>query len=369
MATRIGLLLWAEIDYPRRAALGARRLAEEAGPVSFELVRPQVDRLAEIAPRCDALISFARAPALRAALRASGLPVIDLASGPDDESLPRVVVDHRAIGRRAAQHLIDRGLPRLFYVSEGGTRYARERGDGFRLAAETVGLPVTMHTAGTSARLRHALAATQLPCGMFAEHDMRARRVLDACLALDFQVPDVVSIVGVDNNPLICDLAPVPLSSVDPAGEAVGLAAARLLWRWLETGIPPPPVTRIPPGPVTARASSDHQHHQDPIVAAALTCIRRCEAGALSVDALALQVGVARRTLEKHLRAVLGRSPHEEIQRHRFATARTLLTQTRRPLYAIARTCGYADRRHFTRAFRQAHGCSPLVYRRTAQGG
>ncbi|MFW5698740.1 MAG: substrate-binding domain-containing protein [Planctomycetota bacterium] len=364
----MGLLLWAEIDYPRRAALGARRLAEEVGPVTFELVRPQVDRLTEIVPRCDGLIGFARTSALRAALCASGLPVIDLSGGPADGSLPRVVVDHRAIGRRAAEHLIDRGLPRLVYVSEGGTWYARERGEGFRLAAEAAGIPVSLCIAGTPAQLRRVLAATPLPCGVFAEHDMRARRVLDACLALGLQVPDGVSIVGVDNNPLVCEMAPVPLTSVDPASEAVGLAAARALWRWLADGDRPPPLIHVPPGPVAERSSSDHQHQQDPIVAGALACIRRCDVGALSVDTLALQVGVARRTLEKHLRAVRGRSPHEEIQRHRFAVARALLTQTRRPLYAIAQSCGYTDRRHFARAFRQLHGCSPSAYRRAAAG-
>jgi LacI family transcriptional regulator len=44
-------------------------------------------------------------------------------------------------------------------------------------------------------------------------------------------VPDEVAVIGIDNDPFLCELATPPLSSVDVGGERAGYEAAALLDR------------------------------------------------------------------------------------------------------------------------------------------
>ncbi len=54
-----------------------------------------------------------------------GLPVVNLSAAIKDAGLPRVTVDHRAIGRLAAEHLLERGFRRFAYYGLRGVWYAQ----------------------------------------------------------------------------------------------------------------------------------------------------------------------------------------------------------------------------------------------------
>ena len=65
-------------------------------------------------------------------LRALGLPVVALDSGPAEEAFPCITLHHRAAGRMAAEHLLDRGLRRLVVYATTDWTHERERVKGFR---------------------------------------------------------------------------------------------------------------------------------------------------------------------------------------------------------------------------------------------
>jgi LacI family transcriptional regulator len=73
---------------------------------------------------------------------------------------------------------------------------------------------------------------------------------------------------------------------------------------------------------------------------------------------------VARRSLERKFRAVLGRSPLEEIRRARLERVRELLVNTDLPMPTIAVRSGFDSAVRLTTVFREETGLTPTGFRR-----
>jgi AraC-like DNA-binding protein len=69
-------------------------------------------------------------------------------------------------------------------------------------------------------------------------------------------------------------------------------------------------------------------------------------------------------TLSRRFQDLLGRTLKEELTRVRMEQAQQLLAETVQPLADIAARCGFAELKHFSRAFRGAVGATPSAYRR-----
>ena len=63
-----------------------------------------------------------------------------------------------------------------------------------------------------------------------------------------------------------------------------------------------------------------------------------------------------------------GEPPHAFVIRRRLEFAVDYMVQTEASLVTIALQCGFADQAHFCRAFRQATGLSPALWRRARRG-
>jgi LacI family transcriptional regulator len=108
--------------------------------------------------------------------------------------------------------------------------------------------------------------------------------------------------------------------------------------------------------------------HDD--MAAAMEVIRRRACTGLSVHDLCTMLGVSRRWLELAFRKHLGRSPLEEINRLRLATARKLLETTELPIGHIATVTGFAWRNGLSNFFHKHTSLSLIEYREwIRQGG
>jgi AraC-like DNA-binding protein len=87
--------------------------------------------------------------------------------------------------------------------------------------------------------------------------------------------------------------------------------------------------------------------------------------GAVSIGALADEIGWSRRHLTGCFRAEFGLTPKTMGRVLRFERSRDLLTCAGRPSLArVAAVCGYTDQAHLTRDWRQLAGSSPLAWLR-----
>jgi transcriptional regulator GlxA family with amidase domain len=83
----------------------------------------------------------------------------------------------------------------------------------------------------------------------------------------------------------------------------------------------------------------------------------------LAISALADQVGVSLKTLERLFHAEHGLSPGAYYKRLRLELASRMLVESERPIMNIALDCGFGDGSYFGRAFRTTFGSSPRDFR------
>jgi LacI family transcriptional regulator len=196
--------------------------------------------------------------------------------------------------------------------------------------------------------------------------DIVGRQVLEACRQIDAAVPDEVAVVGVDNDELLCELADPPLSSVFPDTQRTGYVAAELLDKLMSGHRVPPKGHFIEPLGVIVRESSDVLAIEDADVSQAVRFIRAHACEGINVhDVLtAGHIPLSRRVLESRFKKLIGRTPHEEIDRVQLNRVKELLRETDLPLTEIARRAGYEHVEYLSVVFKKKVGTPPSQYRR-----
>jgi transcriptional regulator GlxA family with amidase domain len=106
---------------------------------------------------------------------------------------------------------------------------------------------------------------------------------------------------------------------------------------------------------------------RNPIVRRAVLLMELHVAEPVAISALAAQLGVSLKTLERLFQAEYGASPGGFYKRTRLEIARRMLAESARPIMNIAMDCGFGDGSYFGRTFRAAFGASPRDYRRASE--
>ena len=362
---QILVLMDPQYGFCREIVRGIRAFADAHGGWSLRWGNPHVAVLRAMKPdECAGLICFFGSEDTdRVAAREFPVPTVNCSARQARSLLPRVLVDNAAAGRRAAEHLLERGFTNFAFHGIGGHFYSEERGRGFSDAVREAGCTCAVPPAGHLRELAAWLSGLERPVGILAADDRRAQRIIEACLDLGLGVPEEAAVVGVDDDEFLCESAAVPLSSVDTRGWRVGQRAAELLAD-LVAGKPRPadPIL-VPPGDVMTRRSTDTVAVDDPDLIVAVKFIRDHACERMRVEDIIENLRISRRTLEKRFKAALGRTLHEEIRRAQLDRARHLLTQTRLDIAEVADRAGFCDRKAFHKVFAEAMGMPPGVYR------
>jgi LacI family transcriptional regulator len=324
---------------------------------------------------------------LAAAVRAGSLPVVGVACCCEPQAIrslglsAQVVLDEERIAELAAEHLIACGLMSLAYVTTGASREARgqaferhareaQRSCHVERLADHAGKASQGDGAVVKAKDANEIKIRQLcrwldsqavPVGVLACDDAHARLVIDACRRVGRRVPEEVAVIGVGNDDLLCEAAVPPLSSIDPGFFQLGSAAAATLdailrprrGRAVETRVE---VAAI--GPVSRR-STDMLAIDDEQVAEAVRIVRGRPAADLTVDALALEIGLSRSTLEQRFRRAVGCSVHDEMVRSRLAEVRRIIGNPQLSMKQVAMACGFGSVSYMTTFLKKHLGMTP----------
>lgn len=108
---------------------------------------------------------------------------------------------------------------------------------------------------------------------------------------------------------------------------------------------------------------------RDPLVKRAVLRMQQNVEVPKTVDDLAAELKVGRRTLERRFRADLAQSPQKTYLGIRLDNAMLRLRATDDPISAIALACGFCDASHLVRAMRAERGVTPARYRGAQRGG
>lgn len=375
----VAVLVDTSRSYGRDIVRGIRRYSAEHGPWFLYLeprdLRSSFPDWLTRWPGSGILARTADAALLRR-LKATRLPVVELRTTVLKHPFPFVGMDNRLVGLRVAEHFLNRGFRHFACCQDDSENFFLERCRHFQLALRERGHGCAVFETGTAGaqpprwdRHQQALAdwlrALPKPAAVFACNDQLGFWVLDAARRAGLAVPEEVAVVGAENDTMLCETAWPPLSSVQLRGQAVGYAAARLLDDWMQgRQTSPPRETLLPPGDIVLRQSSDLVAVDDPQLAQALRFIRQHASEDLDVARVAREAGLSRSALERRMKAVIGRSPGEEINRLRFAQVERLLAETDLTLDAIAERAGFRHPQYMAEAFHKRTGLTPGAYRR-----
>jgi LacI family transcriptional regulator len=376
---RVALIVETSKVYGREILLGISRYLSLHGPWSiFAQERGQDDAdppwLAKW--KGDGIITRSLDFALCRRARRRGIPVVSVRHLFDKPDFPTVFPDQRLIGERIANHFISRGFRHFGYLGVAGSKqWERRRHAAFTKAVEAAGgtcaeyQPTYLSGAEQNWEKEQAVMVAWLeqlpkPVGIMTAHDTLGVQVLDACRRAGIQVPDDVAVVSVDNDPVLCELASPPLSSLDQNAQKLGFEAAALLDRMMRGEKVPPTNHFFEPGEVVTRQSSDVIAVKDANVGKAVRFIRENACREIDGRAIARGAGQSRRALEKKFRAATGRTPMEEVHEIRLRRIKQLLTETDYILPTIAEQSGFAYHEYMSRFFKKHTGMTPGEYRR-----
>ncbi len=209
------MALLQEMGHPLQIFHGAKFFGADAG-------RPLARLTGANSARCWIMARSNRP--LQTWFAASGLPAIIAGSAHPGIALPSVDVDHRALCRHAASHLLRHGHRRLGLILEqGGYGGDVESEQGFRegVAAGAAGAEAMVRTAERSApsilrELRHLLARPHPPTGLLLANSYSYLTVLSYLGSLGQRVPRDMSVVSRDEETFLRFMYPSPTYYATP---------------------------------------------------------------------------------------------------------------------------------------------------------
>lgn len=375
---RVALMIETSTVYGRSLLQGITRYLRSHRSWSIYLEQREIDT---IPPgwlqtwEGDGVLSRWSDPRVAELIMRRGLVGVDLSDRRPKFGLARINSDDRAIGRLAAQHLLERGFQSFACCTFSGELWAARRTGAFLEALAEAGhegyvYESPWHGAGAhvreeeQARVGEWLRSLPRPLGVMACNDIRGIDVLNACQTHEIRVPDEVAVVGVDDDVLLCEICSPPLSSIVPNIPQIGYEAAALLDRLMD-GNPAGQEERfVPPLAVTTRLSTDVLSVGDADFANAVRFIRENACHGITVADVLDHVSISRSTLERNFRSYLGRSPQAEIRAAQLARAKQLLAETEHSIHLIAELVGYEHVEYFNVVFKREIGQTPGQYRR-----
>ncbi len=156
-----------------------------------------------------------------------------------DPRLPSIGFDNAAIAAMAARHLIDLGHRRIGMIS-GHTEHndrAAARLEGLRATLKTAGLKLpsdwvsqqTLNIAGGRLGLQQLVTAKNRPTAIVCGNDLLAAGALFEAQRLGLDVPNELSICGIDNHELAAETNPALTTIALPTQDLGRIAAAQVL--------------------------------------------------------------------------------------------------------------------------------------------
>jgi LacI family transcriptional regulator len=326
----------------------------------------------------DGVLARAENTRIVRALEKLRAPVVDVSSHIHLPTVPVVTTDDAEVARLAFAHFIERkfrhfaycGVERYVWSATRGRVFDElVRGAGLKCAHYAGPRQLELHGDSETNAIAQWLRRLPKPVAVFACYDARGQQVLEACQRAGLSAPEQVAVLGVDNDELLCELTPPPLSSIILDAPRAGWEAAALLDRLMRGEKIPPRVHYIPPPGLVVRRSTDTYAVADPQLARILEFLREHACRGLTVGEILRRHPMSRRALEQRVRAVLGRSPHEEITRLKIARAKELLLTSELTLGEIAEHSGFKDAQYLSVAFKRECALPPGRYRSEARRG
>lgn len=366
---RVAVILEGRVEYERNVLRGIRDFSSSQSNWLMRLEMPgkgTLDFLENWKPDGVLFQSAGLSSSVMSRLKTMR-NAIHLSETPPRLSLRSVGLDNGQIGITAAEYFHDRGFETFAFVGAEGSGFSVTREKAFCDRVGSLGYRSEVFRIGpglAEAEVEKWLKSLPKPCALFSTHDECSLYLTTVCRSAGISIPEEISILGVDNDQLICELAWPQLSSIAVPSRRVGQEAAKWLSQMIDGAKPDRNSLLLPPTGVVTRHSTEVNQTEDEVVNRALRYMQSHVGQRIGVDDVLREVGVSRRLLERKFSHHLSRSPLAEIQRLKVNEIKRLLLDTRKPLHEIAGLCGVSDASRLVSLFRKFTGTTPGDYRK-----
>ena len=299
-----------------------------------------------------------------------------------------VMRDNAAIGRKAADFFIKRGLNNFAFVGRNGNRediagrvreeafhdqIESEMGLGFRYSRRLIGTFAANedYWEVDQAATEKWIKSLPLPCGIFVNGDHLAFEVVDRCRRLGIDVPGSIEVLSINHNDGFSELAQPSISSITPSPDAVASKALDLA---LELVADPSAgrgsrVEMVDAYTLNERASTSIGRGYGLVASKAKEFIRLNVSRGITVADVAAALGISRRTLEFRVKEATGSHVRSIIDDARMEKICELLTATELPITRVLEGAGSSAASSVFARFKKRFGMPMRDYRRKLGGG
>ena len=276
-------------------------------------------------------------------------------------------IGHRndIVGALGARKFLSLGKFRSFaFVGHSDEpAWSMKRQSGYQAELKKFGITAEILTDD----LARGLTSLPRPIAVMVAWDYKAIEVMESCHELGLHIPDEVSVIGVDDDPLVCGFTNPSLTSVAPSFERLGYCAAAALDAMMNgrKNRTQNCILCRPMG-LTERASTRFLPPAVVLLHKAKEIIERDAIRGLTVQDLSIRLGVSQQLLALRFRQFEKRTVRDTILDTRLEHVKTRLTHQNASLASIAHECGFNSANRLAHLFKQRFGLSPGAFARKA---
>lgn len=280
--------------------------------------------------------------------------------------------DYYGTGEMAAKFFIKRRFRNFAFYGNKDVIWSQERAEGFRSEVEKVGGNYyyfeSEDLGGKEWSSKHIemdewLLSLPKPVGLFACDDDFALRISQICRVNNIKIPEEISLLGVDNDDLICNLSDPPISSIVTDVEKGGYETGRLIDRMLKEEINEPFDIIVKPARIELRKSTEKYDISNDYISEVVNYIEDNFTKEINIESLTELVPLSRRNLEVKFKEEMGTTIYQFILNCRIDYFADLLISSERTLYDMALESGFNDCKNISRIFKKHKGYTPVEYK------
>lgn len=277
--------------------------------------------------------------------------------------------DYHNEGQIAARFFKEKLFSEFAFFGLKDVVWSEERMEGFEKEVRREGgkfYSFVTPTVSDDMRGELALWLKQLPkpTALFCCDDERALFVSETCRMYGISIPSEISVLGVDNDELMCSISDPPISSIPLLVEESGYTMARLIEQQILRDDKQAFNLKVMPGKIIERASTNCYNIPDENVLSVVKYINENYTTDLDTKKLLQLVPLSRRNLETKFKSAMGISIYQYILKCRCERLANLLDTTDLSLAEAAYESGFNGYGNISRIFKKHKGLTPSEYRR-----
>lgn len=288
-------------------------------------------------------------------------------------NFPCLKGNYEADGKIAAEYFLGLGFRNLAFFGIEKLPWSDGRLKSFQKHAENGGATFFQH----KIEMRHRnetlnynqdylilwLKSLPKPVGVLCCNDDFGQILINACSIGGLKVPHEISVLGIDNDELLCNITYPNLSSIHRNNTKAAFSACEILNRMMNGEDVEERVVLTEPMNVVVRASTDTIACDDAEVIKALYYIRNNIHKPINVSNVVGTTYISRRSLYSRFKEVTGHTINEEIQFQKLKKFKELLQNKNLSVKEVSFRLGFDNVSHVSRWFSSIEGIPPIKWR------